>query len=57
MEGKVYAKTYPLRTTNVWLDKVRDASKKAGYDSMKDFMEDAIEEKIKRTGEKEDAES
>ena len=51
---KVFAKTYPLRTTNEWLDRVKKAAAKNGNDSMKEFIEQAIEEKIKSVEGKED---
>lgn len=39
------AKTFPLRTTSEWLDKLEKASKKTG-ESKHEFAIDAIEKKM-----------
>jgi uncharacterized protein (DUF1778 family) len=47
----VKAKTFPIRTTDQWLEEVKKAADKEGK-SMHDFVVDAVAEKVKAALEK-----
>lgn len=40
-------KTFPIRTTNAWLDEVQKAADKNGNSSKHDFIVEAVNEKVK----------
>lgn len=45
---EVQAKTFPIKTTDVWLAKVKEAADKKNM-SMHSFIVDAVEKEVKET--------
>lgn len=44
----IISKTFPIRTTNLWLDEVKKAADKENK-SMQEFVQEAVEAKVKKS--------